>query len=96
MLFSGGADAMRRQALLPIGEHLPAGRIAAQRLLDVACGTGRFLGFVKHNYPRLPVVGLDLAPPICAAPPGAADLVAGSSWRAPRRRCRSPTPASTS
>jgi ubiquinone/menaquinone biosynthesis C-methylase UbiE len=61
VLFKGGADAMRRQALLPIAEHLRGRRIREQRLLDVGCGTARFLGFVKQNYPRLPVVGLDLS-----------------------------------
>jgi ubiquinone/menaquinone biosynthesis C-methylase UbiE len=61
VLFKGGADAMRRQALVPIAEHLRGRRIREQRLLDVACGTGRFLSFVKHNHPRLPAVGLDLS-----------------------------------
>jgi ubiquinone/menaquinone biosynthesis C-methylase UbiE len=61
VLFKGGADAMRRQALVPIGDHLCGRRIRAQRLLDVACGTGRFLSSVKHNHPRLPVVGIDLS-----------------------------------
>ena len=62
VLFKGSADAMRRQALLPIVEFLRGRPIRAQRLLDVACGTGRFLAFVKQNYPRLPVVGVDLSP----------------------------------
>jgi ubiquinone/menaquinone biosynthesis C-methylase UbiE len=61
VLFKGGADAMRRQALLPIGEHLRGRRLREQRLLDVGCGTARFLAFVKQNHPRLPVVGLDLS-----------------------------------
>jgi ubiquinone/menaquinone biosynthesis C-methylase UbiE len=61
VLFKGGADAMRRQALLPIADHLRGRRLREERLLDVACGTGRFLGLIKHNYPRLPVVGLDLS-----------------------------------
>jgi ubiquinone/menaquinone biosynthesis C-methylase UbiE len=63
VLFLGGADAMRRQAL-------PALRAALERrptsdgarLLDVACGTGRFLSFVKDNFRDLGVVGLDLSP----------------------------------
>lgn len=62
VLFKGSADAMRRQALVPIAEFLRGRTIRTQRLLDVACGTGRFLGFVKQNYPRLPVVGVDLSP----------------------------------
>jgi ubiquinone/menaquinone biosynthesis C-methylase UbiE len=61
VLFKGGADAMRRQALVPIAEHLRGRHIREQRLLDIACGTGRFLGFVKHNHPRLPAVGVDLS-----------------------------------
>jgi ubiquinone/menaquinone biosynthesis C-methylase UbiE len=61
VLFKGSADAMRRQALVPIAQYLRGRPVRAQRLLDVACGTGRFLGFVKHNHPRLPVVGLDLS-----------------------------------
>lgn len=67
VLFYGGADAMRRQCLVPLARFLrseaAAGRgIASQKLLDVACGTGRFLSFVKDNYPRLPVTALDLSP----------------------------------
>jgi ubiquinone/menaquinone biosynthesis C-methylase UbiE len=70
VLFGGGAAAMRRQALVPLKRALAAkfaggnsisGRGGA-RLLDVACGTGRFLREVKANYPRLHVTGLDLSP----------------------------------
>jgi ubiquinone/menaquinone biosynthesis C-methylase UbiE len=63
VLFNGAADAMRRQALVPIARHLRGRRIRAERLLDVACGTGSFLAMVKRNYPRLPVAGLDLSAP---------------------------------
>lgn len=63
VLFNGGADAMRRQALVPLSRHLRGRRIRDQHLLDVACGTGSFLAMVKHNYPRLPVAGLDLSVP---------------------------------
>lgn len=62
VLFGGGADAMRRQALVPIFKHLRDRRLADCRLLDVAAGTGRFLTFVKDNHPRLPVTALDLSP----------------------------------
>jgi ubiquinone/menaquinone biosynthesis C-methylase UbiE len=60
VLFLGGADAMRRQALPALGARL-ADRSDA-RLLDVACGTGRFLSFVKDNLPGVHTVGLDLSP----------------------------------
>jgi ubiquinone/menaquinone biosynthesis C-methylase UbiE len=65
VLFGGGAGAMRRQALVPLkaalAGHPIAGRDAAS-LLDVGCGTGRFLREVKANYPRLRLTGLDLSP----------------------------------
>ncbi len=64
VLFGGGAAAMRRQALVPLKPAL-SGRTVARpnpaKLLDVACGTGRFLREVKTNYPRLRVTGLDLS-----------------------------------
>ncbi|WP_445599072.1 class I SAM-dependent methyltransferase [Azospirillum sp. A39] len=61
VLFGGGADAMRRQALVPIHQHLRERRQADCRLLDVAAGTGRFLTFVKDNHPRLDATALDLS-----------------------------------
>ncbi|WP_448189382.1 class I SAM-dependent methyltransferase [Azospirillum sp. sgz301742] len=61
VLFGGGADAMRRQALVPIFEHLKGRSVAGSRLLDVAAGTGRFLTFVKDNWPRLDTTALDLS-----------------------------------
>jgi ubiquinone/menaquinone biosynthesis C-methylase UbiE len=60
VLFGGGAAAMRRQALVPL-KHALNGRAAGSRLLDLACGTGRFLREVKTNYPRLYVTGVDLS-----------------------------------
>ncbi len=63
VLFNGGADVMRRQALVPIADYLRGRRIRSERLLDVACGTGRFLALIKRNYPRLPVTGIDLSAP---------------------------------
>jgi ubiquinone/menaquinone biosynthesis C-methylase UbiE len=63
VLFNGGADVMRRQALVPIADYLRGRCIRSERLLDVACGTGRFLALIKRNYPRLPVTGIDLSAP---------------------------------
>jgi ubiquinone/menaquinone biosynthesis C-methylase UbiE len=62
VLFTGGADAMRRQALVPLAGLLRETGVAGSRLIDLGCGTGRFLGFVKANYPRLDVTGIDLSP----------------------------------
>lgn len=61
VLFGGGADAMRRQALVPIFVHLRGRSITGSRLLDVAAGTGRFLTFVKDNWPRLDTTAVDLS-----------------------------------
>ncbi len=61
-LFSGAADAMRRQGLVPISEFVRQRDQRTLNMLDVACGTGRFLSFVKDNFPRLNCVGLDLSP----------------------------------
>jgi ubiquinone/menaquinone biosynthesis C-methylase UbiE len=77
VLFNGGAKAMRRQALVPIAQHLRGRRIQDERLLDVACGTGSFLATVKHNWPRLPVAGLDLSAPYVRH---AAEQLARWSW----------------
>jgi ubiquinone/menaquinone biosynthesis C-methylase UbiE len=61
VLFSGAAGAMRRQALVPVHDHVIGRRQNELHLLDVACGTGRFLGSVKSAFPRLNVLGIDLS-----------------------------------
>lgn len=71
VLFTGAADAMRRQCLVPLGQVLgpPARRRDARssgkglRLLDVGCGTGRLLSYVMDSWPGLAAVGLDLSQP---------------------------------
>jgi ubiquinone/menaquinone biosynthesis C-methylase UbiE len=62
VLFGGGADAMRRQALVPLRRVLEERGVRRAKLIDLACGTGRFLRAVKSNYPRLAVTALDLSP----------------------------------
>ena len=62
VLFGGAADAMRRQALVPLRQFLRGKRIVDLHLADIGCGTGRFLTFVKDNYPRLSVTALDISP----------------------------------
>jgi ubiquinone/menaquinone biosynthesis C-methylase UbiE len=61
ILLNGTANAMRRQAL-PLLHEKFAGRDQRQlRLLDIGCGTGRFLDFVKQTWPRLQIAGLDMS-----------------------------------
>jgi ubiquinone/menaquinone biosynthesis C-methylase UbiE len=67
ILFGGGAAAMRRQALVPLGAELRRRGASALDLIDLGCGTGRFLGEVKANFPRLRVTALELSPFYLAA-----------------------------
>ncbi|MGV6801332.1 MAG: class I SAM-dependent methyltransferase [bacterium] len=66
-LFTGAAGAMRRQALIPIGQEIT--RLAARgrapgdiELLDLACGTAPLLADVKDNFPKLNCTAYDLSP----------------------------------
>ncbi len=61
-LFTGAAGPMRRQALPFIRKALEGKDAGAATLLDMGCGTGRFLGEVKDNWPQLDVTALDLSP----------------------------------
>jgi ubiquinone/menaquinone biosynthesis C-methylase UbiE len=62
-LFMGAAGPMRRSALAPIA-HFMVGRDQRQvTLVDVACGTGRFLRQVRLAYPAMRLKGVDLSRP---------------------------------
>jgi ubiquinone/menaquinone biosynthesis C-methylase UbiE len=61
VLFKGTANAMRRQALPPLAEAFAGRDQRKLRLIDIGCGTGRFIDFVKQVWPRLPTLGLDLS-----------------------------------
>ena len=60
-LFMGAAGAMRRAALQPIAAHMRGCDQRRMSLLDVACGTGRFLRNVRQAYPVLQLAGIDLS-----------------------------------
>ena len=62
-LFYGSAAAMRRAGLAPIAEFLRGRDQRQAALLDVACGTGRFLRQVRLAFPALKLTGLDLSRP---------------------------------
>jgi ubiquinone/menaquinone biosynthesis C-methylase UbiE len=61
VLFRGTANAMRRQALPQLAEVFAGRDQRRLKLIDIGCGTGRFLDFVKQAWPRLPVLGVDLS-----------------------------------
>jgi ubiquinone/menaquinone biosynthesis C-methylase UbiE len=67
VLFSGGADAMRRLALPALAPVLAAPGRRRPRLVDLGGGTGRFLSFVLDTYPRAEAVIVDLSPPYLKA-----------------------------
>jgi ubiquinone/menaquinone biosynthesis C-methylase UbiE len=60
ILFGGTGDVMRRMAIPPVVEG--TARAAKPRILDVGCGTGRFLLQLHRALPRAKLYGLDLSP----------------------------------
>ncbi|MFC3231556.1 class I SAM-dependent methyltransferase [Marinibaculum pumilum] len=62
VLFTGAAGAMRRQVLPEMRAALAGRPQRRLRLLDLACGTGRFTATLKDNWPGAQVTGLDLSP----------------------------------
>lgn len=59
-LFGGTADVMRRMAIPPVVEAVRSRR--RPRILDVGCGTGRFLKQLGRACPDSRLYGLDLSP----------------------------------
>lgn len=65
LLFNGLADAMRRRILKPLTEGLNSFvdiRASQIKVLDVACGTGRNLKFIRAALPKASLYGIDLSP----------------------------------
>ncbi len=65
LLFNGAADAMRRRVLAPLKAGLQAFTDVPPkdiRVLDVACGTGRTLRFLRGMLPKAALFGMDLSP----------------------------------
>jgi ubiquinone/menaquinone biosynthesis C-methylase UbiE len=60
-LFYGSANPMRRSALRPIAEFVRGRDQRKLALLDIACGTGRFLRQVRLAFPAMKLSGLDLS-----------------------------------
>jgi len=57
-------DAMQRGALVPLSmwAHDQQKQPKDIRILEVACGTGRFATFVRDNYPQSDLTLVDLSP----------------------------------
>jgi ubiquinone/menaquinone biosynthesis C-methylase UbiE len=65
ILFGGAADAMRRIALGSLARALKGKDQRRVKLVDLACGNGRFLSQMLAAFPRIGAVGLDLSPAYC-------------------------------
>jgi ubiquinone/menaquinone biosynthesis C-methylase UbiE len=63
VLFSGAANAMRRQALVPLAEALKGRDQRRLAYADIACGPGGFVRQVRQAFPRLPTFAIDLSEP---------------------------------
>jgi ubiquinone/menaquinone biosynthesis C-methylase UbiE len=65
-LFMGSAGPMRRSALRPMAAFMRGRDQRQTAVLDIACGTGRFLRQCRLAYPVLRLTGLDLSKPYLA------------------------------
>eukprot|EP00746_Dinoflagellata_sp_MGD_P024479 gnl/MRDRNA2_/MRDRNA2_157459_c0_seq1.p1 gnl/MRDRNA2_/MRDRNA2_157459_c0~~gnl/MRDRNA2_/MRDRNA2_157459_c0_seq1.p1 ORF type:complete len:498 (+),score=111.56 gnl/MRDRNA2_/MRDRNA2_157459_c0_seq1:91-1494(+) len=66
VVFLGRQDAMQRLSLLPL-RAMAAANNGRPRILEVACGTGRFATFIRDNHPTADVTLSDLSPFYLAA-----------------------------
>lgn len=65
-LFMGRQDAMQRTTLVHIADHFRANFAAPDgrgtKLLEIGCGTGRVMTFIRDNWPAMDVTASDLSP----------------------------------
>lgn len=93
LLFAGAADAMRRSALAEIALALRGHDQRQMRVLDLACGSGRFLAQTMRAFPRLQAIGMDLSPQYCEAarqavsPWKQVDIMTGAAEKIPLDDC---------
>ena len=89
VLFAGTADAMRRIALGSLARGLKGKDQRRTKLVDIACGNGRFLAQMLEGRPRLAATGLDLSPDYADAARGRlkkwkqAEIVVGAAEQMP-------------
>lgn len=60
-LFAGAAGPMRRRALSLLAQAWRGRDQRGLRVLDLACGSGAFLGDLRRTFPRATIAGLDLS-----------------------------------
>ncbi len=84
----GAAGAMPRQAIPPIAKFVRGQNQRQLKLLDAACGSGRFLQQLPQAFPAMPMTGTDLSLPYLDE---AAGTLTGGGTSAFRRKRRSPT-----
>jgi ubiquinone/menaquinone biosynthesis C-methylase UbiE len=61
VLFNGSANAIRRQALPQLHEVFAGRDQRKLKVIDIGCGTGRFIDALKQVWPKLPVLGIDMS-----------------------------------
>jgi ubiquinone/menaquinone biosynthesis C-methylase UbiE len=61
ILFNGSANAIRRQALPQLHEAFAGRDQRKLKVVDIGCGTGRFIDALKQVWPKLPVLGIDMS-----------------------------------
>jgi ubiquinone/menaquinone biosynthesis C-methylase UbiE len=81
-LFAGTAGAMRRRALSLIAKAWRARDHRGLAMLDLACGTGAFLGDLSVAFPRARLIGVDLSPAYLAEARAAAPRAAFAQAKA--------------
>jgi ubiquinone/menaquinone biosynthesis C-methylase UbiE len=62
VLFAGAGGAMRRRALSLLARAWRERDHRGLRIVDLACGSGAFLGDLAATFPRASLAGLDLSP----------------------------------
>jgi ubiquinone/menaquinone biosynthesis C-methylase UbiE len=81
-LFYGAAGPMRRTALGAVAEDMRGRDQRHIKLLDVACGTGRFLRQMRLTFPALTLTGLDLSKTYLAEAERQFEGLRGATWLA--------------
>ena len=61
VLFNGSANAIRRQALPQLHEIFAGRDQRTLKVIDIGCGTGRFIDAIRQVWPKLPVLGIDMS-----------------------------------